>query len=88
MNPDEIIGFSSEDVVDLTELVSLSTTSGENVGDFVRLNPGDGKELQVDADGTAGGDDWVTVATFDVPQTPASIKILYDDDGSDTSGTV
>ncbi len=88
MNPDEIIGFSSEDVVDLTELVSLSTTSGENVGDFVRFNPGDGKELQVDADGTAGGDDWVTVATFDVPQTPASIKILYDDDGSDTSGTV
>ncbi|MDV2967477.1 hypothetical protein RZ532_15920, partial [Nitratireductor aquimarinus] len=86
MNPDEIIGFSSEDVVDLTELVSLST--GDNIGDFVRLNPGDGKELQVDADGTAGGDDWVTVATFDV-QPPASIKILYEDDnGSDTSGTV
>ncbi|MBN7775103.1 VWA domain-containing protein [Nitratireductor aquimarinus] len=92
MNLDEIIGFSSEDVVDLTELVSLSTTSGDDVGDFVRLNPGDGievkAELQVDADGTAGGDDWVTVATFDVPHTPASIKILYDDDGTDTLDTV
>ncbi|WP_113152805.1 DUF5801 repeats-in-toxin domain-containing protein [Nitratireductor sp. OM-1] len=87
MNPDEIIGFSSEDVVDLSELVSLSTTPGDSIGDFVRLNPGDGKELQVDADGTAGGDDWVTVATFDV-QPPASITILYkDDNGSDTSST-
>ncbi|MBN7761838.1 cadherin-like domain-containing protein [Nitratireductor aquibiodomus] len=87
LDPDEIIGFSSEDVVDLTELVSLSTTPGDSIGDFVRLNPGDGKELQVDADGTDGGDDWVTVATFDV-QPPASITILYkDDNGSDTSGT-
>ncbi|MBN7756657.1 VWA domain-containing protein [Nitratireductor aquimarinus] len=87
MNPDEIIGFSSEDVVDISELVSLSTTPDDSIGDFVRLNPGDGKELQVDADGTAGGDDWVTVATFDV-QPPASITILYkDDNGSDTSGT-
>ena len=86
LDPDAIIGFGSEDVVDLTELVSIGP--GDNVADYVRLNPGNSTQLQVDADGTAGSDDWVTVATFDVPQTPSTIKILYEDDGSDNSGTV
>ncbi|MAS12744.1 MAG: hypothetical protein CMH69_05530, partial [Nitratireductor sp.] len=86
LDPDAIIGFGSEDVVDLTELVAVGP--GENVADYVRLNPGNSAQLQVDADGTAGSEDWVTVATFDVPQTPSTIKILYEDDGSDNSGTV
>ncbi|SEB75124.1 VCBS repeat-containing protein [Nitratireductor aquibiodomus] len=86
LDPDAIIGFGSEDVVDLTELVSIGP--GDNVADYVRLNPGNSTQLQVDADGTAGSEDWVTVATFDVPQTPSTIKILYEDDGSDNSGTV
>ncbi|WP_292899053.1 beta strand repeat-containing protein, partial [Nitratireductor sp.] len=86
LDPDAIIGFGSEDVVDLTELVAIGP--GENVADYVRLNPGNTTELQVDADGTAGSENWVTVATFDVPQTPSTIKILYEDDGSDNSGTV
>ncbi|NRG16409.1 hypothetical protein HPQ64_01750, partial [Rhizobiales bacterium] len=84
IDPDDIVGYGAEDVVDLTELVSAS--AGDDVNDYVRLNPGNDQELQVDADGAANGENWVTVATFDV--TPASVNILYDEDGSDKQGTV
>ncbi|WP_143087934.1 DUF5801 repeats-in-toxin domain-containing protein [Nitratireductor indicus] len=87
LNPEEIIGFGSEDVVDLTELFTVDPNGGTNVdqlSDFVRV---DGNNLQVDTDGGANGTNWVTVAHFDVTP-PASVNILYDEDGTDTSGSV
>ncbi|EKF20423.1 VWA domain-containing protein, partial [Nitratireductor pacificus] len=82
LNPEEIIGFGAEDVVDLTELFTVG--SGEDVSDYARMS---GSDLQVDADGASGPGTWETVAQFNV--TPVNpVNILYDDDGTDTPDTV
>ncbi|MCR4268053.1 hypothetical protein NUU27_17900, partial [Nitratireductor sp. ZSWI3] len=82
LNPEEIIGFGSEDVVDLTELFTVG--AGEDLSDYAQMS---GNNLEVDADGASGPGTWETVAHFDVaPVSP--VNILYNEDGSDEPGTV
>ncbi|MBN8244123.1 VWA domain-containing protein [Nitratireductor aquimarinus] len=82
LNPEEIIGFGAEDVVDLTELFTVGAS--EDVSDYARMS---GSNLEVDVDGASGAGSWETVAQFNV--TPVNpVKILYDDDGTDTPDTV
>lgn len=80
--PDLINDFGSEDVVDLTELFTVQ--AGEDLSEYAKMN---GSDLQVDADGVTGPQTWKTVAHFDVPPV-TSVKVLYDDDGTDTPGNV
>uniref|UniRef100_UPI00307C3768 DUF5801 repeats-in-toxin domain-containing protein n=1 Tax=Anderseniella sp. Alg231-50 TaxID=1922226 RepID=UPI00307C3768 len=80
----------ADDTVDLTELFTADIGGGnpatDQLSDFVNIvqnGAGVADDLQIDSDG--GGDNFVTVATLDAD---GGVNILYDDDGTDTSGTV
>ena len=87
---DYVIGanFFDGDVVDLSELFTADIGGGDmninELSDFVQLANSD-TELQVDVDGGAGGSSFVTVATLDGT---ANVNVIFDDNGTDTSGTV
>jgi peptidyl-prolyl cis-trans isomerase A (cyclophilin A) len=54
------------DRIDVTALVSAAFLGGQQVGNLVRvLSDGTNARLQVDADGTANGSGWVTLARVD-----------------------
>ena len=79
-----------EDQVDLTALFTAdiggANPDTDQLSDFVQIvenGAGAVDELQVDVDG--GGDNFQTVALLDGN---GGVKILFDDNGTDTSGTV
>ena len=69
------------DVVDLSELLGSETVDQANADDYVRM---DGNFLTVDVDGAANGEHFVQIAEFDTAPAVNALKILVDDDPSDT----
>ena len=78
---DTITDYASGDAVDLSALLDQALIDGGTQGtlaSYVRLtNSGPDRVLQIDANGTAGGASFTTVAVFS-PAQPATIHILYD----------
>jgi Ca2+-binding RTX toxin-like protein len=78
------------DTVDLSALLDQALIQGGsqgNLSDFVKLtNQGPDRVLQIDANGTAGGSSFTTVAIFS-PAAPATVHILYDNAQADVPQT-
>jgi hypothetical protein len=75
------------DTIDLSALLDQALVDGGNVSDFVKLtNSGPDRVLQIDANGTAGGAAFTTVAIFS-PAQPATVHILYDNAQADVPQT-
>jgi hypothetical protein len=75
------------DTIDLSALLDQALVDGGNLSDFVKLtNQGPDRVLQIDANGTAGGGSFTTVAIFS-PAAPATVHILYDNAQADVSQT-
>jgi Ca2+-binding RTX toxin-like protein len=74
------------DTVDLSALLDQALIEGGaqgNLPDFVKLT---NQGLQIDANGTAGGASFTTVAIFS-PTAPATVHILYDNAQADIPTT-
>jgi Ca2+-binding RTX toxin-like protein len=78
---DTITDFASGDGVDLSALLDQALIEGGTQGslaNYVRLtNSGPDRVLQIDANGTADGSSFTTVAVFS-PMQPTTVHILYD----------
>ncbi len=76
---------ATSDVVDLSELFTVTPVGG-TLADHVRMS---GTQLQVDADGTQNGVNFVTIANITgFSDGTQSVSILYNNNGTDdTSGT-
>jgi hypothetical protein len=79
---DFIADFGEADSVDLTSLFEV--LEGGELGEHVAYDSATG-ELRVDTDG-AGGNEATTVAT--VTNLPASLTIIFNDDGSQVTTTI
>jgi len=69
------------DTLDFTALLSAAVSSGQAVGNLVRVleNPtGTTAILQVDPDGTVNGVNWATVARLDGVHSGDGVKVIFD----------
>jgi hypothetical protein len=88
--PDTITDYNhgEGDSIDLSALLDQALIQGGGQGtlaDFVKLtNQGPDRVLQIDANGTAGGASFTTVAIF-TPTQPAVVHILYDNAQADVN---
>jgi len=75
------------DAVDLSSLLDEALITPATVGDFVKLTTaGPNQVLQIDANGSAGGTNYTTVAIFS-PAVPGPVHILYDSSQADVPVT-
>lgn len=72
------------DVVDLSDLFTVGTD--EDVADFVRYDSDTGM-IQVDQNGATGGASFENVVDIGTGLS-GTINIIFDDDGTDTTGTI
>ncbi len=72
---------AGQDSIDLSDLFTVDTAGGQGLSNYAQMS---GTNLQVDANGTAGGANWTTVATLN---TSSPVSIIYDDNSSSTDHT-
>ena len=83
---DLIINFNSgTDGVDLSQLFTVNTNTGDMLSDYVQIqNVAGTTEVQIDANGATGGHNYsAIIATFDTSLSAGTtVNVLYSQDGS------